>query len=49
MYGNELATFKLRPVPELLTFDNKYLLGSVMKALPHYLLPGVPRPKKPGE
>jgi hypothetical protein len=46
LYGEELATHKLRPMPELMGFE-KYCTGSMGRADPCYLLPGIPKPRKP--
>lgn len=44
LYGDELASHKLRPTPDLVRFDTKYLVSSAARMDCAFVLPGVPKP-----
>jgi hypothetical protein len=46
LYGTELASHELSPIPDLVRFDKMYWAGSVMRGDFAFALPGIPRPKR---
>jgi hypothetical protein len=46
LHGHELASHKLRPSPDLVRFDRKYLVGSVSRMDCAFALPGIPKPTR---
>ena len=45
LYGEELATHKLVPLPKLMLFDSKHYAGTILQGIDCYVLPGIPKPK----
>jgi hypothetical protein len=46
LYGEELASHKLRPTPDLFCFDSKHIIGTWSRSDTVFALPGVPKLKR---